>query len=215
MEDNIQQQRRFEQLRQIYDDFPEPPPSDNSIEQMAYIQDPNSPLFDPRISTDADNTITIPMRVQPGEVPTFRPEDVILQDGDVVFVDTRDTEVYYTGGLLGGGERPLPRDYDLDVLGAVAIAGVGAGVTNQTGGFLNRTVQTLPPTELIVLRRLPGNRQIAIKVDLTEAVNDPRTRILVAAGDTLLLRFKAEEELINFAYGVFFTFGIRELFRNN
>ena len=32
----------------------------------------------------------------------------------------RDTEVYYTAGLLGGGQFPLPRDYDLDVMQAIA-----------------------------------------------------------------------------------------------
>ena len=33
-------------------------------------------------------------------------EDVILEDGDIVFIESRDTEVFYTGGLLGvrGGE---------------------------------------------------------------------------------------------------------------
>ena len=62
------------------------------------------------------------------------------------------------------------------------------------------------------MRPLPGNRQIAIEVDLTEAINNPRERLLVKAGDTLILRHKPREELLNFSLGAFFTFGIRELF---
>ena len=44
-----------------------------------------------------------------------------------MLIEGREREVFYTGGLLPGGEWPLPRDYDLDVLGAIAMAGQGAG----------------------------------------------------------------------------------------
>jgi protein involved in polysaccharide export with SLBB domain len=163
---------------------------------------------------DSTNSITIPLRLGPGEVPTFRPEDIVLRDGDIVYVDTRETDVYYTGGLLGGGELPLPRDYDLDVLAAVSISGQGIAGSSRTGGGLGgASVAQSLPTELIVLRRLPGDRQLNIRVDLNEAINDPRQRILVKAGDTLVLRFKPQEELINFATATFFTFGVRQLFR--
>ena len=162
---------------------------------------------------DSTNAITIPLRLGPGEVPTFRQEDIILRDGDIVYVDTRETDVYYTGGLLGGGEIPLPRDYDLDVLAAVSIAGQGVAAASQTSGGFGTTVSQTQPTELIVLRRIPGNRQLNIRVDLNDAINDPRERLLVKAGDTLVLRFKPQEELINFATSTFFTFGVRELFR--
>jgi hypothetical protein len=50
---------------------------------------------------------------------------------------------------------------------------------------------------------------------LTEAINDPRHRPLVQAGDTLILQYKCEEELINFGIGTFFTYGIAQLFNNN
>lgn len=163
---------------------------------------------------DSTNAITIPMRLGPGEVPTFRPEDIVLRDGDIVYVDTRETDVYYTGGLLGGGEFPLPRDFDLDVLAAVSIAGQGiAGAGQTNSGFGGASVAQSQPTELIVLRRLPGDRQLNIRVDLNDAINDPRQRILIKAGDTLVLRFKPQEELINFATATFFTFGVRQLFR--
>ena len=159
-------------------------------DQFAYGQVPN-------LDDDA-NTIRIPLRLKPGEIPDLRPEDVILRDGDVVYVDTRETDVYYTSGLLRGGEFPLPRDYDLDVLAAVSLAGNGFG-TGQRTGFLGGAAQNVPPTELVVLRRIPGDRQLAIRVDLNDAINDPRQRLLVKQGDTLILRFKPQEEIINLA----------------
>ena len=158
------------------------------------------------------SSITIPMRLRANEFPNFRREDVVLADGDVVYVESRDTDIYYTTGLLGGGEWSLPRDYDLDVLGAVSLAGTSVGASGG-GGVVGGAASTLPPTELIVLRKLPGNRQIAISVDLTQAINDPRSRLLVAPGDTLVLRYKPKEEVMNFAISTFFTYGIRELFR--
>ena len=164
----------------------------------------------PSIS-DETAAVSIPLRLNPGEQPNIRTEDIILRDGDIVYVDTRETDVYYTGGLLGGGEFPIPRDFDLDVLAAVSVAGNGIGTT-QSAGFLGGAGQNVPPTELIVLRQIAGDNQIAIRVDLNETINDRRARLLVKAGDTLILRFKPQEELLNFATNVFFTFGIQSIF---
>src|SRR5439155_4282031 len=63
--------------------------------------------------------IRVPLRMRPNEPLPFRPEDVLLKNGDIVFIESRETEVYYTGGLLPVAELPLPRDYDLDVLEAI------------------------------------------------------------------------------------------------
>jgi len=161
---------------------------------------------------DETDVVKIPLRLYPGEVPDLRPEDILLRDGDIVYVETRETDVYFTGGLLGGGQFPVPRDYDLDVLQAVSIAGTTIG-TGQRTGLIGGAAQNVPPTELIVLRQIPGRRQLAIRVDLNDAITNPRSRLYVKAGDTLLLRFKPQEEIINFASNLFFTFGIRELFR--
>jgi translation initiation factor IF-1 len=194
--DRLDIARRDAQLAEFY--------RTNTPEKFPYGIVPSVP--------DATNSITIPMRLGPGEVPNFRPEDIILRDGDIVYVDSRETDVYYTQGLLRGGEFPLPRDYDLDVLAAVSLAGTSVGAAQQTG-LLGGSVSRTQPTELIVLRRLPGDRQLNIRVDLNEAINDPRQRILVKAGDTLTLRFKPQEELINFATATFFTFGVNRIFR--
>ena len=156
--------------------------------------------------------LRIPLRLPPGQVPTFTQEDVRLNDGDIVYVEARDAEVYYAGGLLNGGEYPLPRDYDLDVLGAVALTGGRIGAPNVGGiGGAGNFVNGAPPQQLIVLRRTPCNGQIAIEVDLYRAVNDPSYRILVQPGDTLILRYRPVDEAINFGLGTFFTYGIAEL----
>ncbi|MDA7541565.1 polysaccharide biosynthesis/export family protein [bacterium] len=176
------------------------------------------PCFIPPDFQAEEDAILIPLRLGPGEVPQFKQQDVILNDGDIVVVESREREVFYTGGLLGGGEYPLPRDYDIDVLTAMSIAKQGFGALQQRGGggggMGGQMVREIPPGQLIVLRELPGNKQIAIEVDLTKAINDPRSRILVAPGDKLILRHKSIEEILNFGASTFFTFGIRELFSN-
>ena len=72
---------------------------------------------------------------------------------------------------------------------------------------------SVPPTELLVLRKLPADRQLAVRIDLGNALNDPKQRLLVKPGDTLILRYKPQEELINFGFATFFTYGIRQLFQ--
>ena len=163
---------------------------------------------------DETNSISIPMRLRPGQTPDIRPEDIILRDGDIVYVESRETDVYYLGGLLGGGEFPIPRDFDLDCLQAISLARTGSFGSGVQTGLLGGAAQTVPPTDLIILRQIPGRRQLAIRVDLNTALNDPRQRLYVKKGDTLLLRFKPQEEIINFASGVFYTFGISRLFNN-
>ncbi len=84
-----------------------------------------------------------------GVTPSFRPEDIILEEGDVVYIESRDAEVFYTGGLLPGGEFPIPRDYDLDVLGAMALA--GTGVQGQRPG-VSKALVVLEVASVVSLR---------------------------------------------------------------
>ncbi len=158
------------------------------------------------------NIIRIPMRLPPGVLPSFRPEDILLEEGDVVYIESRDAEVFYTGGLLSGGEWLIPRDYDLDVMGAMAMAGTGLGNRSNAGaGFGVNSVGGVPPGVLYILRKTPCNGQITIEVDLAKAALDPRERPLVMPGDTLILRYKPCEEVLNFSLGTFFTFGVQLL----
>ena len=170
--------------------------------------------------------VRIPLRLPPGQIPTFTEKDIILEDGDIILIEGREREVFYTGGLLGGGEFQLPRDYDLDVIGAMSIVGQGVGnpsnnnsrSNGNSGGFGGLGVSSvggIPPGQLYILRKTPCNGQITIAVDLSRAINSPSARPLIQAGDILVLMYKPEEELLNFGLGTFFTFGIAELLRSN
>jgi protein involved in polysaccharide export with SLBB domain len=162
--------------------------------------------------------LKIPLRLPPGTIPEFGPENVVLEDGDIVYIESRDAEVFYTGGLLPGGEFKIPRDYDLDVLTAMALSGGGISRQQNGGGGggmggIGGMIGQVPPGMLYVLRKTPCNGQITIAVDLAKANVDPRERILVQPGDILVLRYKPSEEILNFSLGTFFTFGIQYALR--
>lgn len=145
----------------------------------------------------ATEVIRIPIRLFPGEEIEFGPEDVILHDGDIIFIESRETEIFYTGGLLGGGQYTLPRDYDLDVLGAVSIANgrqqtnsSGGGFGNRIGGIsaMNQDI-SVSASVVVVLRQLPDGGQIPIKVNLYKAMRHPEERILIQPGDFVILQY--------------------------
>lgn len=143
------------------------------------------------------NVVKIPVRLGPGEQVHFNERDILLEDGDIVFIESRDTEIFYTGGLLGGGQYTLPRDYDLDVLGAIAIAQAGGGQANAnraTGGVtaMNQDV-TISASQAVILRKMPNGTQVPIKVDLYRAVRHPQERVLMQPGDYLVLQYTPME----------------------
>jgi Polysaccharide biosynthesis/export protein len=148
------------------------------------------------------HVIRIPVRLGPGETADIRPEDVILYDGDIVFIESRDTEVFYTAGLLGGGQYTLPRDYDLDILQAISLAqsrNMSAGVSRSIGGTsaLNSDV-SISPSTAIVLRKLPDGGEVPIKVDLYRARTDLSERIVIRPGDYILLQYTKLEAIAAF-----------------
>ncbi len=150
--------------------------------------------FEPPISSDDDvRLIRIPLRVRPHDPPTFRPEDIVLHSGDIVFIDSREAEVFYAAGLLPSGAYPLPRDEDLDVIEAISMIGgplVNGGVNsnNLSGSIIERGIGPPSPSLLTVLRRTPDGYQMPIRVDLREALRDPRQSLLIQAGDVLVLQ---------------------------
>jgi protein involved in polysaccharide export with SLBB domain len=155
-------------------------------------------------------TVRIPLRMRPGEPPPFQPEDVILHTGDIVFIESRDTEVFYTAGLLPVSEQVLPRDYDLDVVDAVArvkgpLINGGFNQNNQfTGAVVTSGIGSPSPSLLTVLRKTGCNgRQLKIRVDLNQAMRDPRERILVQPGDILVLQEKPAEAVVRYISNVF------------
>jgi hypothetical protein len=143
--------------------------------------------------SSGSNVIRIPLRLTEYEPLQLSQCDVILGDGDIVFIGSRDDEVFYTGGLLGGGEYNLPRDRNLDILEAIAIAeaasqsGAGAGRS-----ALNNDV-SISPSQAIVLRRLPNNTQVPILVNLYRAREHLSERINIQPGDYILLQYTKAE----------------------
>ncbi len=166
------------------------------------------PCFcDERPVPDPPYVTRIPLRYNPANPPTFTENDIILNEGDIVIIRSRDTETFITAGVMGGGEHPLPRDKDLDIIGAIAIAGgplgssgtgVGAIGRPQNGGGGGRGGQTnCHPSEAIIVRELPCGSSIAMRIDLTKALQDPSQRILIKPNDVIILRYTLPEEIGN------------------
>jgi hypothetical protein len=157
--------------------------------------------------------IKIPLRLLPGEPIPFTQDDIVLRNGDVVLVEARRDEFFYVGGYLDGAQVPLPRDYDLDILGAIALAsGSVVGPTGKFPGlaaFRSGPGNIVPPTRAIVVRQYPDGQQVQIEVNLRKALRDPRERILIQPHDLILLKYTAPElagnvalNLVNFVYRI-------------
>lgn len=154
------------------------------------------------------NVLRIPLRRRPSDPPVqFDEEDIILATGDIVYIENREREVFYTGGLLQGREQLLPRDYDLDILGALAVSGgsvasapgSGGGGQNffNTGGGSINPRGLIPPTDCIVVRKVQGGYQIPIKVNIRRALTSPGERILIQPGDLVILQYTPMELIAN------------------
>lgn len=172
------------------------PRRDELIESIGGGADPYDALG---VERNDSNIIRIPLRQEPGAPPlAIRPEEIILNEGDIVLIETRGRDSFFTGGLLSGAEFPLPRDEDLDVIEAIALAGGNTrGLDLGFGGIGGGTGGLVPPTWAIVVREIEGRGQITIKVDLKRALWDPRERILIQAGDIILLTYKPHELVYN------------------
>lgn len=159
---------------------------------------------------DPPNVTRIPLRFNPANPPRFSQDDVILDEGDIIIIRSRDQETFFTAGVLGGGEHQLPRDKDLDILAAIALArgpigsigtGVGAVGGNQNGGGMGggggRGSQYCQPSRAVVIRELACGDQISIRVDLNKALRDPSERILIQPKDVIVLQYTIDEEIGN------------------
>jgi protein involved in polysaccharide export with SLBB domain len=157
--------------------------------------------------------VRLPLRLRPGDPVPFGPQDVLVQTGDVVFIEARDHDLFYTGGLLPTGEHVLPRDYDLDVVKAITrVRGPlinGAFSTNNlAGNLISPGLGANSPSLVTVLRRTPDGGQVPIRVDLNRALNDPRENILVRAGDVLVLQEKPYDAVSRYLTQTFFNVNI-------
>ncbi len=180
-------------------------------EVVGQIKMSKMPCQAPPIIPDAPNVTRIPLRFHPDQPPSFKDDDIILMTGDIVMIQSREREKFYTGGVLGGGEHLIPRDYDLDILGAIALAGGPLGSSGNAfsssqqrggggggGGGSGRT-GPVPPSQAIVVRKLADGGQIPIRVDLNRALTDSSERILIQPEDIVIVRYTIAEEIINTA----------------
>jgi len=154
--------------------------------------------------------IRIPLRMRENEVLPFKPDDIVLKNGDIIFIESRETELYYTGGLLPVGEFILPRDYDLDVLEAVTqshgpLLNGGVNFNNLNGNIFAQCMGFPSPSLLTVIRKTPGSGQIIIRCDLNRALLDPRERVLVKPGDFLILQETTGEAFTRYVIQTFRT----------
>jgi protein involved in polysaccharide export with SLBB domain len=152
--------------------------------------------------------VRIPLRMREGEPVPFQPADVILKTGDILFIEARDTEVFYTGGLMFPRQFVLPRDLDVRVVEAIALGGgplVNGGITqnNLSGNIIATGLGSPSPSKVTVLRRTKGHGQISILVDLNKALNDPRENILIQAGDVVILQETVGEAMTRYFTSVF------------
>jgi protein involved in polysaccharide export with SLBB domain len=155
-------------------------------------------------STEAKRHILrIPMRIRAGEQLPFGPKDIVLEDGDIVMVRARQPQFYYTGGLLPSQEIPLPNDYDLTAVEAVLkvrgpLINGALNSSNISGAVIQSGLGNPSPSLLSVLRQTPGGGQVTIRVDINEALRDPRENLLIQAGDVLVLQETQDEAITRY-----------------
>jgi hypothetical protein len=179
----------------------------------AIVQEVGDGQVEGRTIDDA-NMVRIPIEAERGQFPNISQADITLEDGDIVYIKGRERDVFYTGGLLDGGRFPLPRDYDVDVLEAIALAGGNGSATaggGQGGGFRG-VGALLPATQVTVLRKC-GCEQVAIDVDLRYALSDPTERVIIQPGDLIVLEYRKPELIGNSLLSVLQFGGFFQLFR--
>ena len=168
---------------------------------------------------DPPNVTRIPLRYNPANPPVFTQQDIILNEGDIIIIRSRDRETFTTAGILGGGEYPLPRDKDLDILGAIAMArgplgssgtgiqaiggGGGGGGGFGGGGGGGGRQQACQPSEAIIVRELACGNSITMKIDLNRALENPSERVIIQPNDVILVRYTLAEEVGNVLINAF------------
>jgi protein involved in polysaccharide export with SLBB domain len=146
----------------------------------------------------------VPLKLKAGESWPFEEEDILLKDGDIIYVESRKTEYFYTAGLIGVGQYPLPRDSDLDVIEAISMVRgpLLNGAFSQTafgGNFASGGGLGNPnPTFVTIIRKLENDRQLNIRVDVVRAIRDPRERIRLLPGDMMVMQWTPAEAMVNY-----------------
>ena len=125
------------------------------------------------------------------------------------FCETHPRSCYWAGivktSLLSGGQHRLPRDYDLDVLGAIAMAGesvtTSIGAKESALGFGKGQSTIIPPSRVMIIRTVNGC-QTLIRVNLKRAMVNPQERLLIQPEDIVVLEYTCFEMTGNIILGL-------------
>jgi hypothetical protein len=152
----------------------------------------------------------VPLSVYYDQPINITPEDITLNEGDIIRIPNRNTELYLVGGVINPRQVALPRDYDLDVVQAIIVGNgpiiSGAFQNNQfQGNQVNAGIGQPSPALVNVLRQLPDGQQLNIRVDLDRALKDPRENILILANDRIIMQEKPAEAMARYLYQTFRT----------
>ena len=89
--------------------------------------------------------------------------------------------------------KSLPRDYDLDIVKAIAAIGGplfngGLNANNLNGNLSSQGLGNFSPKLVSVLRKTPCGGQITIIVDLDRTMQDPCKSLILKPGDVVILQ---------------------------
>ena len=146
---------------------------------------------------ESPHVVRIPLETPCGSAELFDASDVVLHDGDVVFIEAREREFFYTAGLLGGGKYALPRGESLDVLDAIAL--VDAQRRPVPGKFVGGVSSmsqdvTIGASKLVIYRR-SGAGTVPIELNLNRVKRNPAQAITIRPGDRLMLQYTPIESV--------------------
>jgi protein involved in polysaccharide export with SLBB domain len=151
---------------------------------------------------------SLPLRSKgANQTSSFPRSQARLNNGDIVSIAAKPTEVFYTGGLLGGGEFLIPRDRPLSLMDAIAQAG---GIPQSRGGGV---IPLQQPRSLTLLRR-NGDGQVSYRFDIDGGFSQRASQTIVRSGDYLILDYSPAQRVQNVGVGVINTYGVRQLFGN-
>lgn len=159
------------------------------------------------------NITRIPIESENGMFPQLEESQITLNDGDVLYIEGRQQDVFYTGGLLEGGRFPLPRDYEIDVLEAIALAGGTEAQVAGGGGAGGRLGNIVPASKITIIRRGRNGGSCAISVDGECALGNASERVIIQPGDLIRLEYTDRELFINTVTSFLSFSGIFRVFR--
>jgi hypothetical protein len=79
----------------------------------------------------------------------------------------------------------------------------GVNTSNLNGAVIQSGVGNPSPSQLSIVRKTPNDGQVVIRVDLNDALRDPRENILIQDGDVLVLQESPDEAITRYFSQVF------------